>query len=60
VIFWITFNVAVGLLLDRMGWLGPRTVLVWALFYSLFDMISVVLWCPLQLVLMRNRCCTTR
>jgi hypothetical protein len=59
VIFWITFNVAVGLLLDRMGWLGPRTVLVWALFYSLFDMISVVLWCPLQLALMRNRCCTT-
>ncbi len=22
-------------------------------------MICVVLWCPLQLVLMRNRCCTT-
>ncbi|MBO7673798.1 MAG: hypothetical protein J6S63_02160 [Atopobiaceae bacterium] len=59
VVFWVVFNVAVGLLLDRMGWLNPQTALVWAIFYSLFDMISVVLWCPLQLALMRNRCCTT-
>ena len=58
-VFWVVFNVAVGLFLDRMGWLNPQTALVWTIFYSLFDMISVVLWCPLQLALMRNRCCTT-
>lgn len=59
IIFWVIFNVAVGLLLDRFGWFNASTCLVWCLFYFLFDMICVVLWCPLQLVLMRNRCCTT-
>lgn len=58
-VFWIVFNVAVGLLLDRFGLLNPSTALVWSLFYCVFDMVSVVLWCPLQLALMRNRCCTT-
>ena len=58
-VFWITFNVAIGLLLDRFGLLNPRTALVWTLFYFVFDLFSVVLWCPLQLALMRNRCCTT-
>lgn len=59
IVFWIVFNAALGLALDRFGLLSATTVLVWSLFYFLFDMISVVLWCPLQLVLMRNRCCTT-
>lgn len=59
VVFWVVFNLAVGLLLERFGLFGPRTALVWTLFYFVFDMICVVLWCPLQLVLMRNRCCTT-
>ena len=57
--FWVVFNVAVALLLDRFGLLSDQTRLVWCLFYFLFDMVCVVLWCPLQLVLMRNRCCTT-
>jgi hypothetical protein len=57
--FWVAFNVAVGLLLDRYGLFNERTALIWTLFYFVFDMICVVLWCPLQLVLMRNRCCTT-
>lgn len=58
-VFWVVFNIAVGLLLDRFGCFNERTALLWALFYFVFDLISVVLWCPLQLVLMRNRCCTT-
>ncbi|MBR3318402.1 MAG: hypothetical protein IKG21_11345 [Atopobiaceae bacterium] len=58
-IFWIVWNVAIGLLLDRFGWLNERTVLLWTMFYFVFDLSSVVLWCPIQLVLMRNRCCTT-
>lgn len=58
-IFWVIFNALIWLLLDRFGIFNERTALVWTLFYFLFDMICVVLWCPLQLVLMRNRCCTT-
>lgn len=57
--FWIVSNIAVGLLLERFGLFNERTAMLWMLFYFLFDMICVVLWCPLQLVLMRNRCCTT-
>lgn len=59
VVFWVTFNVALGLLFERFGIFNERFALLWVLFYFLFDMISVVLWCPLQLILMRNRCCTT-
>lgn len=59
IIFWVVFNVAVGLVLERFDVLNERTVLLWTLFYFVFDMVSVVLWCPLQLALMRNRCCTT-
>ena len=59
IIFWVIFNALIWLLLDRFGVFNERTALVWTLFYFLFDMICVVLWCPLQLVLMRKRCCTT-
>lgn len=59
IIFWIVFNTAIGLLFEKFGIFGEHTALIWTLFYFLFDMICVVLWCPLQLVLMRNRCCTT-
>ncbi|MDO4797090.1 MAG: hypothetical protein Q4A01_03620 [Coriobacteriales bacterium] len=59
IVFWVVFNVAVGLLLERFGLFSPQTALLWLLFYFVFDMVCVVLWCPLQLVLMRNRCCTT-
>jgi hypothetical protein len=59
ILFWVAFSVAVGLLLDRYSLFNERTALIWTLFYFVFDMICVVLWCTLQLVLMRNRCCTT-
>ena len=59
VVFWLVFNAAVGALLSVLGWLTPDAVVLWMLFYFLFDMICVVFWCPLQLVFMKNRCCTT-
>lgn len=59
IIFWVLFNLAVGLALDRFGLYDPQMAPLWMLFYFLFDMICVVLWCPLQVALMRNRCCTT-
>lgn len=59
VIFWVLFNGVIALLLDRFGFLSSSVAMVWMLFYFLFDMVCVVAWCPLQLFLMRNRCCTT-
>lgn len=58
-VFWIVANLAVGFVLVRFGVLNEGTLMVWTLFYFLFDMVCVVLWCPIQLLLMRNRCCTT-
>lgn len=58
-VFWVLFNALAALLLARFALLNEQTVLMWTLFYFLFDMVCVVLWCPIQLLLMRNRCCTT-
>lgn len=59
IVFWILLNAVVALLLSRFGLLNTPVAMVWMLFYFLFDMVCVVAWCPLQLFLMRNRCCTT-
>ena len=56
---WVALNVVVLVVLALTGWLNELTIMLWVLFYFLFDMVCVVLWCPIQLVLMRNRCCTT-
>ncbi len=58
-IFWIVFNAALFILFSVLGIFTQQLALVWVLFYFLFDMICVVLWCPLQVVFMKNRCCTT-
>ncbi|MBQ3106716.1 MAG: hypothetical protein IJC51_04545 [Eggerthellaceae bacterium] len=58
-IAWIALNGVVALVLWRLGILNERIAVVWSLFYFVFDMICVVLWCPIQLLLMKNRCCTT-
>ena len=59
IVFWIVANALVALVLHGLGWLNPSTAMVWMLFYFLFDMVCVVVWCPLQLFMMHNRCCTT-
>lgn len=59
IVFWVVFNVLVAAVLSGFGVLDERTAILWSLGYFLFDMVCVVLWCPLQLLLMRNRCCTT-
>lgn len=56
--FWVVLNAVVALVLAHLDVLSERVALLWSLGYFLFDMVCVVLWCPLQL-LMRNRCCTT-
>lgn len=59
IVFWTLANAVVALALAHFDLLNERTALLWSLAYFLFDMVCVVLWCPLQLFLMRNRCCTT-
>lgn len=58
-LFWVAFNVTAAFVLGWLGLLDERTLVLWATVYFVFDMVCVVLWCPLQLLLMRNRCCTT-
>lgn len=59
IVFWVAANAAIAIALHELGWLSPSTAMVWMLFYFLFDMVCVVAWCPLQLFMMHNRCCTT-
>jgi len=58
-ILWVLLNLAVAFALWHFDMLNEKTAIVWSLFYYVFDMICVVLWCPIQLVVMKNRCCTT-
>lgn len=58
-VFWIVANLAVAFVLAYFNVFNEGSLMVWTLFYFLFDMVCVVLWCPIQLLLMRNRCCTT-
>lgn len=58
-VFWVIFSAAVGVFLMYMGWMSSATAVLWMLFFFWFDMVCVVLWCPLQLVFMKNRCCAT-
>lgn len=59
IVFWTVVNIAIAFVLGRFGVLNERTALLWSLAYFVSDMVCVVFWCPLQLFLMRNRCCTT-
>lgn len=58
-VFWIALTVIVGVFLIQMNWMSSEVVTLWMLFFFWFDMVCVVLWCPLQLIFMKNRCCAT-
>lgn len=58
-IFWVVFTALVGAVLFWLGWMSSEVVALWMLFFFWFDMVCVVLWCPLQLIFMKNRCCAT-
>lgn len=59
IVFWVLFNAAVAVALALTGTLTSETAFLWSMFYFFFDVFSVVVWCPIQLVFMRNRCCAT-
>ena len=58
-IFWVVFTAVVGVVLIANGWMSSATAVLWMLLFFWFDMVCVVLWCPLQLLFMHNRCCAT-
>lgn len=59
IVFWFAFNGLIAFTLAHFSLLNQQTIMLWCGFFFLFDMVCVVLWCPIQLVLMGNRCCTT-
>ncbi len=59
IVFWIALNAVVAIALAVTGNLTHEAAFLWAMFYFMFDVFSVVVWCPLQLIFMRNRCCAT-
>lgn len=59
IVAWILLNACVAMALYILGMLDQRVCVVWTCLYLVFDMVCVVFWCPLQLLFMRNRCCTT-
>lgn len=59
IVFWFVFNGLVAFVLWHFSLLRQESIVLWCGFYFLFDMVCVVAWCPIQLFLMRNRCCTT-
>ena len=59
IIFWLVFNTLIALALRHWGYLDEPELMLWSIFYFFFDVFSVVVWCPLQIFMMRNRCCTT-
>ena len=59
IVFWVAFNAAIALVLALTGNLTHETAFLWSMFYFAFDVFSVVVWCPIQIWFMRNRCCAT-
>jgi hypothetical protein len=59
IVFWIVFNAIIAIVLALTGNLTHEAAFLWSMFYFAFDVFSVVVWCPIQIVFMRNRCCAT-
>lgn len=59
IVFWVVLNAAVAVALALTGNLSREAAFLWSTFYFFFDVFSVVVWCPIQLLFMRNRCCAT-
>lgn len=53
---WLFFNAIIGIfyLLDI---LDVQELLLITMFYYVCDLICVIIWCPFQSVIMKNRCC---
>lgn len=53
---WMSFNAVFGILYVA-DIIGPRELLLLSTFYYVCDLICVVIWCPFQSFIIKNKCC---
>lgn len=53
---WLFFNAIIGILY-LMEILDVQELLLISVFYYVCDLICVIIWCPFQSLIMKNRCC---
>lgn len=53
---WLSFNAVFGILYVA-DIIGPRELLLLSTFYYVCDLICVVIWCPFQSFIIKNKCC---
>ncbi|MCL2702724.1 MAG: hypothetical protein FWE91_03840 [Defluviitaleaceae bacterium] len=54
---WFLITATVLFLLHQLGLLTPAAVLLIVLAYAVFDLVFILIFCPFQVLFMRNRCC---
>jgi hypothetical protein len=55
---WVILNLFVGALYFA-GVINQNILVLISMFYFLSDMICVLIYCPFQMIFMKNRCCVT-
>ncbi len=55
-LLWLSFNAIFGILY-LLKIIGVRELILLSVFYYMCDLICVVLWCPFQSFIIKNRCC---
>ena len=55
---WVALNAPL-LLAHGRGWLSGRFLVCLAAFYGVCDIVCILFFCPFQVWMMHNRCCTT-
>jgi len=53
---WLFFNAIIGILY-LIGILDVQELLLITMLYYVCDLICVIIWCPFQSLIMKNRCC---
>lgn len=57
-VVWVVFNGILFMGLRFFNLMTPAVALLISLFYTLCDVLFIVIWCPFQKFFMQNRCCT--
>ena len=55
-LLWLSFNAIFGILY-LLKIIGVRELILLSVFYYMCDLICVVIWCPFQSFIIKNRCC---
>lgn len=57
-VLWLLFNGVIGLVYF-LGWIDQGILLLFALAFSVCDIICILFFCPFQTWIMKNKCCTS-